>query len=151
MPLWRRAIPIAITAIVIAGITHVVDERMVPTPSTTLTRLSVVLPADQRFSALSRRSIAISPDARSIVYVANQQLYMRSMGETIARPISGTSQNSSEAFFSPDGRWIGFVAERKLKKVAITGGAPVTISDLEVAPSGANWTDDDQIFIGQGD
>ncbi len=32
-------------------------------------------------------------------------------------------------FFSPDGQWIAFAVESKLKKVAVNGGAPITIAD----------------------
>src|SRR5262249_1514140 len=54
-------------------------------------------------------------------------------------------------FFSPDGRWIAFhsAAENKFKKIAITGGASVTICDSTL-PYGASWTPDGQILIGAG-
>jgi Tol biopolymer transport system component len=97
--------------------------------------------------------IAISPDGMNVVYAANQQLYLRSMVDLQARPIQGTSQNSSRPFFSPDGKWIGYVAraEQKVKKVAITGGAAVTISDVDELNSGFGpvWNVDGYIYVGQ--
>ena len=46
-------------------------------------------------------------------------------------PRSGTGP-----FFSPDGAWIGFIADNKIKKVAAAGGPAATICDL---PPGARW------------
>src|SRR5207249_1441863 len=91
------------------------------------------------------------PDGANFVYVANLQLYLRNMAEPEARPIAGTMQDINTPFYSPDGRWIGFYAvpEGKLKKIAISGGASVTLSDLD-NPYGANWSSEDQILVGQG-
>jgi len=69
----------------------------------------------------------------NIVYSGNQQLYVRNIGDTEVRLIQGTnSQNAGRIFFSPDGRWLGYVSrtEKKLKKIAISGGAPVAICDV---------------------
>ena len=44
---------------------------------------------------------------------------------------------------------MGFYAEGELKKVAITGGAPVTLCDA-ANPFGASWGADDRVVFGQG-
>ena len=36
-------------------------------------------------------------------------------------------------FFSPDGQWLGFFANQKLKKVSINGGAGQTLADAPLA------------------
>ena len=53
-------------------------------------------------------------------------------------------------FFSPDGQWIGFWSTRnnQLQKIALTGGATVTLSDAE-GTYGAAWGADDTIVFGQ--
>jgi serine/threonine-protein kinase len=73
------------------------------------------------------------------------------MSEREAKPIPGTMQDINTPFFSPDGKWIGFyvVPERTLKKIAITGGATVTIAEMG-NPYGATWYSDDSIMVGQG-
>jgi hypothetical protein len=51
----------------------------------------------------------------------------------------------SEPFFSPDGEWIGFfsIADHKLKKIRVAGGAAVAIGDIDTFyPRGASWGDD---------
>src|SRR5215813_1215094 len=65
-----------------------------------------------------------------------------------ARPMEGTNLDAADPFFSPDGKWLGFyaVAERKLKKIAITGGAAVTVSEVDF-PFSASWTAEDQILL----
>ena len=49
-------------------------------------------------------------------------------------------------FFSPDGRWIGFYAEGKLKKVLATGGGLQTLCDAS-AELGGTWGTNDSIYF----
>src|SRR5204862_2767580 len=49
-------------------------------------------------------------------------------------------------FFSPDGQWLGFFSAGKLKKIAVTGGAPVTLADAPVA-RGGSWAEDGTIVF----
>jgi serine/threonine-protein kinase len=58
--------------------------------------------------------------------------------------MSGTA-GARNPFFSPDGQWVGFFAEGKLKKVSITGGAAVMLADAPGARGGA-WLSDDTII-----
>src|SRR5262249_48529357 len=99
----------------------------------------------------ANHQVLISPDGRAIVYVANRgghrQLFLRSMGELDARPIDGTD-GAPTAFFSPDGRWIGFGTGSALQKVAISGGSPVTISKLSSTGFyGGDWGADNTIVF----
>ena len=50
-------------------------------------------------------------------------------------------------FFSPDGKWLGFVAAGLVKKVQIASGAVVQVVEGP-NPRGATWTRDDRIVIG---
>jgi Tol biopolymer transport system component len=91
---------------------------------------------------------AISPDGTRIVFPmrgadGKQQLATRLLEQTQASLLPGTV-GASDSFFSPDGQWIGFFADRKMKKISVLGGAPVTLCD---APSsrGASWGEDGTI------
>jgi len=77
-----------------------------------------------------------------------RQVYVRDLQEIDARPLAGT-EAAGNPFFSPDGRWIGFGAGGKLKKVALDGGAVVTFAD---APQfrGGSWGDDGTILFSRG-
>ncbi len=54
-----------------------------------------------------------------------------------------------EPFFSSDGQWIAFFAGGQLKRVSVTGGAPVTLGAVGL-PFGGSWGADGTILVGQG-
>ena len=88
-------------------------------------RLALPLQEDHRLAV--DRGMAISPDGRNIVYVARSsnggdyRLYMRPMNQFHATALRDT-EGAQSPFFSPDGQWVGFVAQGELKKVSISGG-----------------------------
>ena len=94
-------------------------------------------------------SIAISPDAAYVALIATrqdvQQIHLRALGEWDAHPISETTDAHSP-FFSPDGRWLGMVMNKKIVKVSVTGGPPITIASLPGESSGAYWGPGDTIY-----
>ena len=92
--------------------------------------------------------MALSPDGTRLVYSANQQLYLRAMDQTEAIPVRGTEGRARSPFFSPDGEWVGFYSGGQLKKVAIRGGAAVTLCEA-LNPHGARWGADGTIVFGQ--
>ena len=74
-----------------------------------------------------------------------RQLYLRALDQLEGAPIPRTD-GAFGPFFSPDGRWIGFFASNKLKKVAVSGGDPI---DLCAAPNpyGGTWGTDGTILF----
>ena len=92
---------------------------------------------------------AIAPDGSSIVFADSSDgwMLMRKRRESgVAEPIDGTRGGVSP-FFSPDGKWIGFVSlDGKIKKLPTSGGSPITIA--EGVPTDyrvATWLDDGTI------
>jgi serine/threonine-protein kinase len=146
--LWKRLVPIVVTAILVAALTAGVVWNIRPKTPAEISRFSFVLPEGQSLTRLGRPAVAISPDGQNIVYVANQQLYLRPLSDVDSRPINGTNQDVADPFFSPDGRWIGFYAntDKKLKKISVTGGTAVTVCECEF-PFSASWTPDNQILF----
>ncbi len=100
-----------------------------------------------------RQAFAISDDGRTIVYVGERQgtyqLYLRPIDSYEAGVLPGT-EGAYNPFFSPDGRWIGFFVGNEVKKVAVEGGAPVTLATI-INPMGADWGSDDRIYVGHED
>ena len=94
--------------------------------------------------------LTISPDGRRVAFAATRdgkrELYVRDMDETQGRPIAGT-EGAEQPFFSPDGTWIGFVAGRRLFKVAVAAGTPILIAEV-AAVVGASWGPNDRIVLG---
>src|SRR4029077_9218800 len=48
-------------------------------------------------------------------------------------------------FFSPDGQWVAFFGQRKLKKISVEGGSGITPSDAPAHPGGS-WGEDGYII-----
>jgi len=123
-----------------------------PLPPPPVARFTITLPPGEILSPQSQSSVAISPDGARLAWVANRAgrtlLYWRPLDRQEAKPISGT-ENAVGPVFSPDGQWLAFLQAARWKKVALSGGAPVTICD---APPGAYmyaaWGADDNLLIG---
>jgi Tol biopolymer transport system component len=152
-PWWKRAVPVLITALVfsiLAGLA--VWRSRQSSPPSPVVRFSVVLPEQSTFSIGSQRSlVAMSPDGAMLAFVANAgHLYIRQLSELGTREITGVGL-ATGPFFSSDGQWIGFFsfADRSLKKVAVTGGAPILICKLGGAPLGVSWSGDRIVFASQ--
>ena len=109
----RAAVLIVATAILaaISGVVVWFTARS-GSESPPLSSLSVVFPPSEFVSEWGP-DIALSPDGSTIVYIAKTgsgpwQLYVRRLDQLEGRPLSGTD-NGVMPFFSPDGRWIGFL------------------------------------------
>jgi len=141
-PLWRRVLVVGVGALLLVAISSLATWNLKPTPPRPVTRAVITLPPGQQLAGLGNGpAVALSPDGSHLAYVASQsgtqQIYLRAMDSLEARPISGT-EGAVNPFFSPDGQWIGFFAGGKLKKISVSGGAPLTLGDAPV-PYGASW------------
>jgi Tol biopolymer transport system component len=120
-----------------------------PAAPTPVARLTVALPPGDRMGNLGTPSIAISPDGEKLAYVNLRgnirQLYVRVLSTMEANPVIGT-EGASVPFFSPDGQWLGFFAEGKLKKIRLTGSAPETLCDAATG-LGGTWGTDGTIYF----
>ncbi len=95
--------------------------------------------------ALDYPAMAVSPDGSTLVFKDRRQnslLWIKQRGQLDPTPIPST-ERAQNPIFSPDGEWIAFVADQRLKKVRRTGGATVTIADsVANGFGGAAWLDD---------
>ena len=156
----RRASPallfaVVAGALVLGAVGGWLLPRREPAAAPPITHLQVgVAPANHLVTSNSNRpartAVAIAPDGRSIVFAgevgAVRKLYVRPLGVGTASVIEG-SDGAVAPFFSPDGNWIGFVAEDKIKKVAVTGGPAATVCNVPLPFWGAGWGDDDTIYF----
>jgi serine/threonine-protein kinase len=153
----RRSDRRAVSLVAIVGLTALMAAGtawlLKPAPAIAtvpVSRLTIPLPPGDQLQPLALATLAISPDGRTIVYAASraggsQQLFVRSIDQSDATPLAGT-QNGYGPFFSPDGRWVGFFAQGKLKKVLAAGGGLETIADAALGLGGA-WSRDDTIYF----
>ncbi len=109
-----------------------------------VTRFYITLQGDEAL-----RGFALAPDASVLAYLGSGagggELWIKPRHEVRAIRLGGT-EGAQAPFFSPDGTWIGFFADGKLKKVPISGGAPITLAESipPLYPSGA-WLDDGSV------
>ena len=152
---WQRPVPAGVAVLAALGLGALaagafLGSGSAPPPSTTRLTLTVLPDADRL--AMSNWSVlSLSPDGQTLVYVATQdgtpRLFRRPLDQFEATPMPGT-ENSRQPFFSPDGQWVGFVANRALLKVALSGGSPQTLTGLPTGFRGADWGADDMIVYG---
>ena len=149
--IWQRPILAAIASLVllaVGGVTVWSLTRPAPEPPAQVARFVIPLAADQTFTNPGRRQVEISPDGDYVAYNADGGLWLRQIDQLQASAIPG-AEGGRPQFFSPDGQWLGFWAGGELKKLATSGGAPVTLCTADL-PFGVSWGDDEMILYGQG-
>ncbi len=143
-----------LACLIVAVVAAFAGWSLKPTPAPrAVTRTTINLPPGQQLAGLDAGpAVAISPDGTHLAYVATQggtqQLYVRAMDNLEAKPILGTV-GAVNPFFSPDGQWLGFFADRKLKKVSVSGGVASDLGDA-VNPRGASWGSHGAIVFAPG-
>ncbi len=150
---WRLALPWAVVGALAAGLATVLVlwapwRKTMPPPAPL--RLSAELGADVSLTFGLGDAMSLSPDGAVIAFVGQKgagdpQLYVRQLTQLQATALSGTDEAHSP-FFSPDGQWIAFFADGKLKKIAVTGGSVVTLCDAPNGRGGA-WGEDGTIVF----
>ncbi len=102
-----------------------------------------IIPRPENTTHFADGLLALSPDGRRIAFTAisengKGQLWIRPLDAETAQPLAGT-EGAAEPFWSPDSRWIGFFAGRKLKKIDAQGGPPIELADAPT-PFGGSWS-----------
>jgi Tol biopolymer transport system component len=101
---------------------------------------------------LNTSDIALSPDGKMIAMVAKPttglaaSLYVRRTGAVSFQRLGGTD-DAAQPFWSPDSRYIAFLAAGRLKQVNAAGGAPKDIADAPGFMGGA-WNREGTIVFG---
>jgi eukaryotic-like serine/threonine-protein kinase len=149
---WRRvAQTTAATAVtLVAGGTVVWWWMQPPPPSIVRTAIST-----SETTALTPtggdRDIAITPDGSRVVYRSGSQLLVRALDQ-LEPTVLGNLGAPRNVFVAPDSQWVGFFdGVTTLKKVAITGGPPVTLCAVTSASRGATWGDDGTVIFATAD
>jgi eukaryotic-like serine/threonine-protein kinase len=142
-PRRRNWIATAATVLVAAALlpVAVIHWRETP-PAAEVTRFSVGAPSGDSLI----NGGTISPDGRRIVMRVGSRLWLRSFDQPEAHVLAGTD-GAGYPFWSPDGKWIGFVANAQLKKIDAGGGPPVTLAPVNTNLAGS-WGRDGTILIG---
>jgi hypothetical protein len=112
------------------------------------TCLSIPLSPKQERAADVTQALALSPDGKRVAYVAAESgvshLYVRHLDQF--DPVTIPESEGAWFPFSPNGDWVAFFNQGKLKKAPADGGVPVEICELS-AFFGGTWTPKDVIVV----
>ena len=148
----RRALPWALGATTLAAILLAAFAAWLllqPKQRQNVVRFPVLPPENADF--FNGGMPSISPDGRTLAFVAQPGpnkppvLWLRPLDSLTAQPIPGTDKPFIP-FWSPDSQWIGFYADGKLEKVAVSGGAPQALCNDDRI-GGATWSRDGVILF----
>jgi serine/threonine-protein kinase len=149
-PKWRTMFWTAIGfAFILSFVLIWSPWRTIKSQEQALSRFIIDLPQEELVHLKVGPAVALSPDGSLLVYVSKKddtaQLYKRPINAFEAVLIPGT-EGGEGPFFSPDGKWIAFYVDGKLKKVSLLGGNPQTICEAKFA-QGGSWGTDDTIYF----
>jgi Tol biopolymer transport system component len=130
--LW---LSVALALIAVAGLTWVVARRPAPTKRM---QFALAVPDEMSISHM-----ALSRDGSMLVFVSPEEhsampmLFVQRVGSPNVALLPGT-QGASYPFWSPDNAYVGFFANGKLQKMAVSGGTPQVLATA-LAARGGSW------------
>jgi serine/threonine-protein kinase len=146
--IWAR-LALGLTALLFLAAGAAAVWFLKPSPTLNITKFPITLGEGQAFTNTGRLDLAMSPDGTQMVYVVNRRLYIRSMAELEARPIpvAESPGGVTNPVLSPDGKSVAFwsVSDTSIKRVAVSGGAPVTICPAQNL-LGMSWSEEGIVF-----
>jgi DNA-binding winged helix-turn-helix (wHTH) protein/Tol biopolymer transport system component len=139
---WAVAGVVAVIAIVLAFL-HFREK-----PAEARAARLLVLPPEN--TSLSG-PVAISPDGTRLALIASPAgkesfLWVRRLDSLTAQPLAGT-EGADDLFWSPDGQFIAFFAQGKLKKIEAVGGPAQTLCDTGNTYARGTWNRDGVIVF----
>jgi len=113
-----------------------------------LVRAEIAQPAGFDFSEVIFGAPALSPDGQQIAFVASKDgkdvIFVQQLSTGKAEPLAGTDSSPLFPFWSPDGKYLGFFSNGKLRKIEAAGGPVQALCD---APDGRGGTWNEQGVI----
>jgi predicted Ser/Thr protein kinase len=110
-----------------------------PAPAAPDYRLAITPPSGVHFEfGTNAGGSAISPDAHTLAFCAENRLWVRPLNAAGARKVPGT-EGCHYPFWSPDNKAIAFYAAGKLKSADLATGATQDLVSIGPAGRGASW------------
>jgi len=115
-------------------------------------RLELAIPAGLQLTRnLGHPLLAISATGRKMALAVIDEgesagLLLRDLGELQPRRLEGT-EGGRAPFFSPDEEWIGFFNAGALLKIAVAGGSPIRLAEVDERSRGGVWGKDGFIYF----
>src|SRR5688500_9180513 len=93
---------------------------------------------------------AVSGDGTRFAFSTDEGIAYRDAGQREYRVLAGTESGESPSF-SPDGDWIVYQANGKLRKIPVAGGAPIAVLRTDSVLAGrVSWGEDGSIVFETG-
>src|SRR5208282_2843911 len=133
---------VALALAAVAAVTWFVARRPQPT-----TRMQFALAVPEEMSI---SHMALSRDGSLLAFVSPEEnsalpmLFVQRVGSSSVTLLAGT-QGASYPFWSPDSAYVGFFANGKLQKIAVSGGTPRVLASV-MAARGGSWGSRDVII-----
>jgi WD40 repeat protein len=152
----RMAISALAGAAAGAGVTFLGINRGPGATARAAIRFAVALPEGHTLTSSHLRRVAIASDGGSVAFNVvrpngSNQILQRALAGSLELRPPGDGVTSGSPFYSPDNRWLGYLVTsdgQRLRKVALSGGAPVTICNYQDSqPAGATWAAPDTIYF----
>ncbi len=126
----RLAWMLAAAAVVVAAWLGFTRLRPAPALDARTLRTNILLPEKVQLN-----NAVISPDGTRVVFsgvdaAGKVQLWVRPLDAYSAAPLNGT-EGGILPFWSPDGRSVGFFADKKLKRIDASGGTALVLCDAD--------------------
>src|SRR5215208_1540732 len=142
----------AVVAIALAAVVWIRGRPQTERPAP-LVQFEVELKSDGVLASDVGTAVVISQDGTRVVFVSRTtdgrtHLNTRRLDQPRAIPLPGTD-GARGPFVSPDGRWVAFWADGKLKKVSVDGGSPVILCDASDL-LGGSWGEGGTIIAALG-
>jgi len=134
MPVWPW-IAGALALAAVSAATWFVARRPQPTMRM---QFALAVPNEMSISQM-----ALSRDGSMLAFVSPEEssalpmLFLQKVGSPNVTPLQGT-QGASYPFWSPDNAFLGFFANGKLQKIAVSGGTPQVLA-VALAGRGGSW------------
>jgi hypothetical protein len=110
-------------ALVAAAVTYFATPKPAPAPLRRLDLLADAIGVDWFFAP------QLSPDGSKILYLSKGQLWVRDLTQLEAHTLAPV-EGMATCAWSPDSKEIAFVNEKKLWRLAVSGGAPSLLCEL---------------------
>jgi serine/threonine protein kinase/WD40 repeat protein len=153
----RLLVLVAAISVIVAALATAAVSRIWTRPSERrVSRLSIPSTASAAAllpnTARAYRSLTITPDGSSIVYIGGNSTRLFARALNAFDPVElAVGQQLVVPFVSSDGQWVGYADGNALKKVALTGGRPIVIASLKGNALGATWLPDNTIIFATHD
>ncbi len=150
---WLRVLPWALATSLAIAVAVLVWSylRLANVPAQAIVS-QVAAPENTSFllSGLPGDPPVLSPDGKRLAFAAvgkdgKQFLWVRPLDAATAQPLAGTD-DASMPFWSPDNRYLGFVAHGKLIRIDPSGGAPFALCDAPLG-RGAAWSNQGTVLF----